>query len=508
MVINFLYCIDFPKQSDAIEKSDIVKGWLLCSNIINSIHISDNPNRNLLFEYGLSRPDVGQYFKWKFPNNDYCGFTIISENEPIHLKNDFIIDVEVEIAEGKSKSLFITINLNSSNIQEIEVDDEHAQSLSNHKKTEEKLKETLKKHPWITVRMDITNKCNLRCIMCHYKEKEIYSQAAKNITSDQLKQNLQNIAPYVKHIMLSCGFEPLMSKHFFEIIGMLNDNFPHIEIGFCTNGMLLDSKARKTIIEKNVTHLTLSLDGATKTTVERIRAGANFEKIISNIMALNELKQKHKRNFPLLFMDFVLMNSNIHEAPAFVQLCVKLGIEIIDFRHLVGNIYFNEHEEMLIHCKEKYNYYRQMIIDESKKFNIKVRLPDAFETNGLYTHEVISEIDVSDFNNARPDFQTEEVVNTEEIVIKGVNDSDYDFLSKASCLRPFNEIMIIDQEKILPCSYYSDAMGYLDENNTLFSIFFSEKFQKVRQKKMQSRFDHNCLNCPIKANLLPTDIVK
>ena len=66
----------------------------------------------------------------------------------------------------------------------------------------------------------------------------------------------------------------------------------------------------------------------------------------------------YKRNFPVMFMDFVLMNSNIHEALAFVQLCAELGIDIIDFRHLVGNIFFSEHEEIIANNEEKYNLFQ------------------------------------------------------------------------------------------------------------------------------------------------------
>ena len=158
--------------------------------------------------------------------------------------------------------------------------------------TENKYIKTLKKYPWPTVRMDITNKCNLRCIMCHYKEKEIYSRPAKNITAEQLKHNLRDIAPYIKHIMLSCGFEPLISKHFTEILSMLHDNFSHLEIGLCTNGMLLDSKARKAIVENKVSHVILSFDGVTKDTLEKIRVGADYRRIISYIMALRGSENK------------------------------------------------------------------------------------------------------------------------------------------------------------------------------------------------------------------------
>ena len=507
MITNFLYCIDFPPKTDAAEVSDKVVGWLLCSRPIIDINIADAAYCPCLLEQGLSRPDVAVHFK-DFPNNTQCGFAITAQKDPINLKNKIKLQFEVEDADQNPKTVYMALDLTSSGIQLVEVDDDEAFFNEAYKKTEETFKNTLRKHPWLTIRMDITNKCNLRCIMCHYKEEEIYSQPVKALTAEQLKHQLQDIAPYVSHIMLSCGFEPLMSKHFHEILHMLHTNYPHMEIAFCTNGMLLNSKARKSIIENNVTHVLLSLDGVTKNTVEKIRVGASFEKIISNIMALRDLKQKFKRNFPQMFMDFVLMNSNINEAPAFVELCAALGINIIDFRHLVGNIYFNEHEEMLQHNKEKYNYFRQKIINASKKFNIDVRLPEPFETTAVYSPEALPVVDLSAFYAIQADVQTENVINSPETMRQSGKESDFEFLSGATCKRPFNEIMIVDQEKILPCSYYSTPMGHLDDENTLYSIFFNENFKSIRQRKMHGRFDHNCINCPIKSNLLPTEIVK
>jgi MoaA/NifB/PqqE/SkfB family radical SAM enzyme len=268
----------------------------------------------------------------------------------------------------------------------------------------------------------------------------------------------------------------------------------------CTNGMLLDSKARKTIIEKNITHVILSFDGVKKETLERIRVGANYEKILSNIMALRDLKIKYKRKFPLLLMDFVMMNSNIHEAPVFVELCVKLGIEMIDFRHMVGNDFYSDYQ------KEKYNYYRQKILQSSKNLNMAVRLPEIFaDVQGKYS-EITKEPDLTDYNKVKPDVQTEEINQLPEIVFHEIKENDIEYLSSVSCLRPYTEIMIVEQQKVFPCSYYGDLMGNLDNNEDMSGIFFNEKFQNVRRKKLFSRFDFNCVNCPIKLNLLPTEI--
>ncbi|MEI6851861.1 MAG: radical SAM protein [Bacteroidota bacterium] len=504
MIVNIIYCIDYPQQTDLLTESDRVAGWLLCSHSIKQLSVAGYSAQQASMAYGLSRPDVALHFS-DLPNNELCGFNI-SGSEPILLSRPFLLDVTVELSDGSTRKLSISLHLNCSTIQSFDVDDEEGQSAMMYEATEQKFLATLEKHPWITIRMDITNKCNLRCIMCHYKEKKIYSQPAMMMTAPRLKHLLHDIAPYVSNIMLSCGFEPLVSKHFEDIVSMIHDDYPHMEIALCSNAMLMDSRIRKILIEKNVTHLILSFDGVTRHTIEKIRVGADYDKIVGNIKAMRDLKLKLGRQLPQMFMDFVLMNSNLHEAPAFVRFCAGLGIDTIDFRHMVGNIFFRDHEDMLQHHQEKYNYYRERIIAEGKIYNIKVRLPEAFAVSGTYQPQAGEEADLSDFDSVKADEQTMEISAPKEKLSRPATESDFPFLAQATCLRPFSEIMIIDQQKILPCSWYNDSMGSLDEEHTLYSIFRNEKFSKVRQKKLQSTYDHNCRNCPINLNLLPTKV--
>lgn len=506
MITNFLYCIDYPAQSDGVTETDRLAGWLLCSRKLLSVEVQNN-DMALVVDYGLHRPDVAQHFK-SFPASAQSGLLITASGSKINLNKPFPLKALVEDDNGNSVQLCWEMDMTLSKIQLIEIDDEKATFDILFDKVEERFEATLRQHPWLTIRMDITNKCNLKCIMCHYKEETIYSRPTQAITAEELNLKIHDIAPYVKHIMLSCGFEPLMSKHFHNILKMLHTQYPHIEIAFCTNAMLLNSRVRKSIIENDVTHVLFSLDGVTSATVERIRVGASFKKIIANISALKNLKLKSGRTNPLMFIDFVLMNSNIHEAPAFVEMCAMLGMDIIDFRHLVGNIFFSEHEEMLSFNKPKYNYFRPLIIEAARKHDIDVRLPEPFDTTDTFTPDGLPAVKLDEFKDILPDEQTDNVIPPIEIRRHSGRQEDFAFMNAATCLRPFNEIMIGEEGKILPCSYYNDAMGWLNQGETLHQIFFGENFKKVRRRKLFGRFDHNCLNCPIMHNLLPTEIVK
>ena len=136
-----------------------------------------------------------------------------------------------------------------------------------------------------------------------------------------------------------------------------------------------------------------------------------------------------------------------------------------------------------------------------------MRLPEPFETDEVFVYEEIVNMDLPDFRNVEADYQDEEIIESKEAFYAKGEDKDFGFLMGASCLRPFNEIMIIDQQKILPCSYYNNSMGMLNENTSLYDIFFNNAFSHVRQKMIQSHFDYNCVNCPIKLNLLPTESI-
>jgi hypothetical protein len=70
-------------------------------------------------------------------------------------------------------------------------------------------------------------------------------------------------------------------------------------------------------------------------TLESIRLGCRYEQVLGNIIALRDLRHECGTRQPAFVFNFVMMNRNIHEAPAFVRMAQALGAESIDFRHMV-----------------------------------------------------------------------------------------------------------------------------------------------------------------------------
>ena len=68
-----------------------------------------------------------------------------------------------------------------------------------------------------------------------------------------------------------------------------------------------------------------------------------------------------------------------------------------------------------------------------------------------------------------------------------------------------SEIMVRDQEEVLPCPWHGKTLGRLSEGKSISDIFFGEDFARLRQNMFKPEGDPGCAHCPIKSGHLPTD---
>ena len=124
----------------------------------------------------------------------------------------------------------------------------------------------------VTLRLDLINKCNLRCVMCHYSNELFSKRPAQRIAPEQFAAFFDPIAPVTREVVLSCGDEPLMSPHFEAILGELAARDPEVRVRFCTNAMLLSEKIAQAIIAAHTYLVMFSFDGIRSETLHRIRS--------------------------------------------------------------------------------------------------------------------------------------------------------------------------------------------------------------------------------------------
>lgn len=495
-----IYCIDQAPGRD----SKRLVGWCIASRPIESIEIESANGRQSL-SYGLPRPDVAVAYD-RYPGAARSGFEL--ELPETDLSDDGVA-CRVTVREAfRSKSYPLKLVPSSNGVQQVLLR-EHGFSGYSPESLEESLRRSLGKRPGLTLRLDLINKCNLRCIMCRYSDPEVFGQPTKKVHPDHFRSLFENLGKDVRTVVLSCEDEPLASNYFPDILSYLADEHPHVDIEFCTNAMLMNARIRNLIVEKGVGHLMLSMDGATKATLESIRVGAKYERIVANIKAMHELKKSAGARYPILVMDFVMMRRNIHEAPAFVELAARMGVQMIDFRHVIPG-YMNDPDELLTHHRPRYNFYRQRLLEVARRVGIDVTVPPLFETPETFSVDEEAEVSLEEFEAVAPSPAKGETPTPRRFP-KGFRSrhargTAAEEFKATYCERPFSEVMISDQDLVRPCPWYQGHLGKLSDGQTLAEIFYGPEAVALRQNMLLPEGDPGCQGCPLKAEYLVSEV--
>ncbi len=219
--------------------------------------------------------------------------------------------------------------------------------------------------------IEITDRCNLNCIMCKQKEAMLSTAPApnagfmsfelwKSILLDILNSNLKvkAVTPFwygepflhpnaleMLRFAFELNYNPEYDKllermkrmknkkllvDFLQTYPFNNKVFDYMEIH--TNGILLTKKIMdfffSPVATRSLGYLVFSVDAATEQTYNRIRRGGDFKKLIKKIKYALTLKAKlirkkenqlKKTVRPVIVIQFIVMKENYREAEEFVD---------------------------------------------------------------------------------------------------------------------------------------------------------------------------------------------
>lgn len=184
------------------------------------------------------------------------------------------------------------------------------------------------KRPYNLLQIEPSLECNLACVMCPWTE-------LRPEVAQMSKDTFVRIAVYLplaKGVDFTGGGEPTTNPRLPEMVRVAKE--AGCEVGFSTNGTLLDRSLAETLVSLGQDWISFSVDGATAETYERIRQGAQFETVIWNIETLCDIRIARGSKTPKMMMVFVMMHENFHELPVYVELAHELGVEQIIFKNL------------------------------------------------------------------------------------------------------------------------------------------------------------------------------
>jgi len=179
-----------------------------------------------------------------------------------------------------------------------------------------------------TLQVSLTNRCNLRCKMCHVWENY---RPESELSFGEIKAIIDQAADWgIKELNL-CGGEPLLNPACFRVIK--HAKLKGMKVILTTNGTVINEPTARDLIETKVDIICVSLDAATAAVHDRMRGqeGA-YQKIIQGIESLN----KYSENFrPIRVLIFTLHNENLDELLDYIRLAKKLQADAIYITSLV-----------------------------------------------------------------------------------------------------------------------------------------------------------------------------
>lgn len=140
--------------------------------------------------------------------------------------------------------------------------------------------------------------CNLRCPFCFQTDKSFTKKPFMGVMNlDLFKKiviELNNLE--VGAVTMGSRGEPTLHKNLDEMLSFLSKQENIFEIKINTNASFLNEKLCHTLLKNNVTQIVISADHYLKDDYERLRLGANFEKIIQNVDLLYDIRAKNYPN--------------------------------------------------------------------------------------------------------------------------------------------------------------------------------------------------------------------
>jgi MoaA/NifB/PqqE/SkfB family radical SAM enzyme len=199
--------------------------------------------------------------------------------------------------------------------------------------------ETAKIGPFY-VSIDLTRRCNLRCIGCPYRSGDRAERLRENLSAEETALPQEDDLPVpvfkklcsdlrdmnTKELILQGQGEPLLHPRIFDIIAIAKDK--GFKLLLLTNGTLLDKKRCRSLIDLGLDKLRVSLWSSTREDYVQTNPGTNpknFDKVLNGMKLLTDLKTELGSELPELCLNQPISRHNHKSIDALVDITLATG---------------------------------------------------------------------------------------------------------------------------------------------------------------------------------------
>ncbi len=174
----------------------------------------------------------------------------------------------------------------------------------------------------------VTERCNLRCEHCITNAPELTKSGAARTMTPRLLDALRDDFGFANYFAFVHGGESLTAPILFDVLKAIKERrgLEPYAAHLLSNGVLLSASMAERLVESGISSISVSLDGATARTNDRIRTGGRFETIVKNVADVMAFRRRASAD--LRFgLSYVVLAQNVTELSAFVDLAASLGVD-------------------------------------------------------------------------------------------------------------------------------------------------------------------------------------
>jgi MoaA/NifB/PqqE/SkfB family radical SAM enzyme len=385
--------------------------------------------------------------------------------------------------------------------------------------------------------LEVSNLCNLKCAFCPsfsaINPKRLSTLKAEDRGFFDLNKrgNLDELMERALTVYLFGFGEPTIHPDFPELIKYVGKFEAQIE--FVSNAMNLTESLSRILVESRVRQVMISFSGSTKSDYESMYLNGDFDRVLSNIKTLSDLKKKAGSPYPIIMINSIALKHHIDRFPDFVDLMGARGVNIINVNNLSMSSAF---PEMLHHATvyspikhagliqearvraEKYgiilgidSFLRDAATTPLQEIEILQnrmagQMPDSIRKVELHRMQEFA----SSIKAERPAFESRSptvIPKTREEAIQTMNLGEVPGTAPIYCMEPFRVAYIRKDGDVMPCCLWPEKKHSF---GNIFSMTSSEiwngpAFEITRSSIVgQKRYPNGCKYC-VKSRIAPED---
>lgn len=177
----------------------------------------------------------------------------------------------------------------------------------------------------LTLGYDTT--CNLSCPSCRDKV-HVADPQTTQFLNKTMDRKLPSLLADVNTLCLSQTGEALASPHYRRLLRSITPSkYPNLKIKLMSNLKLISQQTWAELgpTADNIKTLLLSIDGATPSTLEKLRRGLTWERMTEALAFARELRKSSKINH--ISVMFVIQKDNFRELPLMLELCSRYCVD-------------------------------------------------------------------------------------------------------------------------------------------------------------------------------------